>query len=60
MSGPNVKGPVVKGLIVPGLPQPLLTPDANEGYARLRGAFEEARAELQASGADVLIVYSTM
>lgn len=55
-----MSGPVVKGLIVPGLPQPLLTPDANEGYARLRGAFDEARAELQASGADVILVYSTM
>lgn len=52
--------PVVKGLIVPGLPQPLLTPEANEGYAVLRGAFEKAREEIQASGADTLVVYSTM
>ncbi len=52
--------PVVKGLIVPGLPQPLLTPEANEGYSRLRGAFEKAREEIQESEADVLIVYSTM
>ncbi|MFT7668648.1 MAG: enamine deaminase RidA (YjgF/YER057c/UK114 family)/aromatic ring-opening dioxygenase LigB subunit [Planctomycetota bacterium] len=52
--------PVVKGLVVPGLPQPLLTPEANEGYGRLRDAFGKAREEIAASGADVLIVYSTM
>jgi enamine deaminase RidA (YjgF/YER057c/UK114 family)/aromatic ring-opening dioxygenase catalytic subunit (LigB family) len=52
--------PVVKGLIVPGLPHPLLTPDANPGYGRLRDAFEKAREEIAASDADVLIVYSTM
>jgi enamine deaminase RidA (YjgF/YER057c/UK114 family)/aromatic ring-opening dioxygenase catalytic subunit (LigB family) len=51
---------VLKGIIVPGLPQPLLTPEANAGYARLRGAFERAREEIAGSGADVLIVYSTM
>lgn len=51
---------VVKGVIVPGLPHPLLCPDASPGYARLRGAFEEARAEIAASGADTLVVYSTM
>jgi enamine deaminase RidA (YjgF/YER057c/UK114 family)/aromatic ring-opening dioxygenase catalytic subunit (LigB family) len=52
--------PVLKGFIVPGLPQPLLTPEANEGYARLRGAFERVREEIACSDADVLIVYSTM
>ena len=52
--------PVVKGLVVPGLPQPLLIPEANEGYARLRKAFEAARREIAESGADVIVVYSTM
>lgn len=52
--------PVVKGLIVPGLPQPLLTPEANPGYGRLKEAFEKARQEIAASDADVLVVYSTM
>ncbi len=55
-----MSNPILKGFVVPGLPQPLLTPEANEGYAQLRGAFEEARAEIEASDADVLIVYSTM
>lgn len=55
-----MSGSVVKGIIVPGLPHPLLCPDANPGYGRLRGAFEEARAEIAASGADTLVVYSTM
>ena len=52
--------PVLNGFIVPGLPQPLLTPEANEGYARLRRAFEQVREEIARSEADVLIVYSTM
>ncbi len=51
---------VVKGVLVPGLPHPLLCPEANPGYARLRAAFEEARAEIAASGADTLVVYATM
>jgi len=60
LSAPETSQAVVKGLVVPGLPQPLLTPEANEGYARLRGAFERAREEILESGADVIIVYSTM
>ena len=46
--------------ILPGLPQPLLTPDANPGYTRLRDAFEKVRLEIEDSDADVLILYSTM
>jgi enamine deaminase RidA (YjgF/YER057c/UK114 family)/aromatic ring-opening dioxygenase catalytic subunit (LigB family) len=61
VSTPAAKShPVVKGLIVPGLPHPLLTPEANPGYGRLREAFERAREEIASSGADTLIVYSTM
>jgi 2-aminophenol/2-amino-5-chlorophenol 1,6-dioxygenase alpha subunit len=48
------------GVIVPGLPQPLLCPEKNEGWTRLRRGFEAARAEIAASGADLLVVYSTM
>ncbi len=51
---------VIKGLIVPGLPQPLLAPDQNEGWGRIRAAFEAARAELLAAKPDLILVYSTM
>lgn len=57
MSAQNL---VVKSFVLPGLPQPLLTPKANAGYARLREAFEKVRAEIEASGADVILIYSTM
>lgn len=52
--------PIVKGLIVPGLPQPLLAPEQNQGWQRLRHAFEAARDEIQATRADLLLIYSTM
>ena len=50
----------IQGYILPGLPQPLLTPEANPGYGRLRDAFCTVRDEIAASKADVLIIYSTM
>jgi len=51
---------IVKGIIVPGIPHPLLCPEKNEGWARLRAGFEAARAEIEASGAERILVYSTM
>ncbi|MCH1616776.1 MAG: Rid family hydrolase [Candidatus Poseidonia sp.] len=50
---------VVASFVVPVHPHPLLVPEANEGYGRLRAAFEEAAARIEASGADLLVVYST-
>jgi 2-aminophenol/2-amino-5-chlorophenol 1,6-dioxygenase alpha subunit len=50
---------IVKGFIVPGRPLPLLAPDRNPHWAQLRRGFEEARAEIQASGADLILIYST-
>ncbi len=50
----------VAGALVTGLPHPLLTPNANPGYARLAAGFQAARERIVASGADVLVVYSTM
>lgn len=52
--------PFVLGLLVPGLPHPLLAPEQNPGWQALRDAFGEARKRIQASGADVLVLYSTM
>ena len=53
-------GSIVKGLLVPGIPHPLLAPEQNEGWARLRQGFEEARREIEATDADLILVYSTM
>lgn len=53
-------GSVIGGTLVPGLPHPLLCPDANPGYRRLADAFAAAGAQIRASGADLILVYSTM
>ncbi len=50
---------VVLAGLTTGLPHPLLTPDANPGYRRLRDAFAEARDVIRASGAERLVLYST-
>lgn len=51
---------ILKSFILPGLPQPLLSPDANPGYRKIRSAFEQVRAEVEALNPDVLMVYSTI
>lgn len=51
---------IVKGYVLPGLPHPLLCPEKNAGYKRLRSAFEKVRAEIAESDADLLVIYSTM
>ena len=51
---------IVRGYVLPGLPQPLLCPEANTGYARLRAGFGKVREEIASSDADVLLLYSTM
>lgn len=50
---------ILFGLYVPPHPQPLLSPDANAGYANLRAAFETCRKRIEESDADLIIVYST-
>ena len=50
---------VCKGILVPGLPHPLLCPEKNEGWQRVRDAYEKARTELEESGAEILVLYST-
>jgi len=50
---------VVMGLIVPGMPHPLLAPERSPGWQSLRDSFERARRDLEASGADLLLLYST-
>ncbi len=50
---------VLFGIYCPPHPQPLLSPDANEGYGNLRSAFDECRNRIDESGADLILVYST-
>lgn len=52
--------PVLKGYVLPGLIQPLLCPDANPGYQKIRSAFEKVRTEIEQSSADLILIYSTM
>ena len=46
-------------LVVPGMPHPLLVPDANAGYRAIADGFAAARARVEASGGDLLVLYST-
>ena len=57
---PTTANPVSLGILVPGLPHPLLCPEKNEGWQRVRDGFATAREQIAASGADLLVVYSTM
>ena len=50
---------ILKGYLVPGKPLPLLAPEKNPAWAELRRGFEAARQEIKASGADLLLLYST-
>ncbi len=51
---------ILKGFVLPGLPQPLLTPNANPGYQKLRQAFEKVGQEISELKPDVILIYSTM
>lgn len=51
---------VVGGVLVPGLPHPLLAPEKNAGWNRLREAYEAARRDLLELKPDLMVVYSTM
>lgn len=51
---------IIKGFVLPGLPHPLLCPEKNEGWQKLRNAFDKVRDEIAQTDADLVIVYSTM
>ena len=53
-------GSVVCGAVVSGLPHPLLVPEQNPGWASIRAGYEEAGRKIAASGAELLLIYSTM
>lgn len=52
--------PVIKGYVLPGLPHPLLCPEKNPGWRKLRHAYDQVRSEIERSEADLLLIYSTM
>ena len=51
---PTAASPIPLGILVPGLPHPLLCPEGNEGWQRVRDGFAAARERIAASGADLL------
>ena len=51
--------PILFGLYVPPHPHPLLAPEKNEGWGKLRQAFDTARKRIEESDADIILIYST-
>jgi 2-aminophenol/2-amino-5-chlorophenol 1,6-dioxygenase alpha subunit len=50
---------VVASFVVPYMPHPLLVPDANPGYRRIRDAYDAVRKQVEALKPDLLLIYST-
>ena len=50
---------IVMGLYVPPHPHPLLAPEQNEGWGRLREAYDTCRQRIEESDADLILIYST-
>ena len=50
---------IIKSYIVPGQPHPLLAPEKNAGWSSLRANYEAVGREIEKSGAELLLVYST-
>ncbi len=60
MSAADAAGQPVAAFLVPGIPHPLLVPEQNPGWQRLRDAFDQARESIAQIDADLLLIYSTM
>lgn len=58
--GPVANHPVQAGFILPGLPQPLLCPEDNQGWQKVRNAFNRVRAKIEEINPDLILIYSTM
>ncbi len=52
--------PIIQGFVLPGLVHPLLCPEANPGYQKVRSAFEKVKEDIERSSADLILIYSTM
>lgn len=55
----NPQFSILKAYIVPGQPHPLLAPEKNPGWASLRCSYEAVGKQIAASGAELILVYST-
>tara|TARA_B100001250_G_scaffold354706_1_gene328708 strand:- start:2001 stop:3374 length:1374 start_codon:yes stop_codon:yes gene_type:complete len=55
-----MSGEIVKSLVVPAHPHPVLCPEKNEGWQKIRDAFDQARKTIEESDADLIIIYSTL
>lgn len=52
-------GEIVESFVVPVHPHTVLAPEQNEGWGKLRAAYDDAAEIIANSGADLLIIYST-
>ncbi|MBD42794.1 MAG: hypothetical protein CMB09_01640 [Euryarchaeota archaeon] len=52
-------GEIVESFVVPVHPHTVLAPEQNEGWGKLRAAYDKAADIITNSGADLLIIYST-
>jgi 2-aminomuconate deaminase len=52
-------GQLIDSFVVPVHPHTVLAPEKNEGWGKLRQAYDDAARRIQDSGADLLIIYST-
>ena len=52
-------GELIDSFVVPVHPHTVLAPEKNEGWGRLRQAYDLAAKRIEESGADLLIIYST-
>ncbi|MBT92238.1 MAG: hypothetical protein CMA61_00325 [Euryarchaeota archaeon] len=59
MTEENNEPEILFGIYCPPHPHPLLCPEANEGYGKLRSAYEECRKRIEESEADLILIYST-
>ena len=50
-------GELVGSFIVPVHPHTVLVPEQNEGWGRLRKAYDDAAQKIKDSGADLIIIY---
>jgi 2-aminophenol/2-amino-5-chlorophenol 1,6-dioxygenase alpha subunit len=50
---------IQKAYIVPGQPHILLAPDRNRGWASLKKSYQQVGREIEQSGAELLLLYST-
>ena len=52
-------GEIVESFVVPVHPHTVLAPEQNDGWNRLRQAYDDAAKIIRDAGADLLIIYST-